>query len=221
MPITTVGSTPPGTGGYTPPVMGTPPGTPPGSGYPPTTPPVTPPTTPPVPGTDPYASSGSTPPNTEINPDGVFLSKVSSMLGQAGGSGFATYRTLKAGLPTGGFKNIAMTGLKGGMISGLISAGVSAVGNGIGVAQGTVTTASAVKNVLHDTIGGTVGGIAGVGIGSLGFKLLGSFMGGVPLLAASVALGAVGGTVAGQLTSNALKNGVGQNPQPLSSYLPW
>lgn len=141
---------------------------------------------------------------------GSDFSSISSMVAHAGGGGFAAY---KLGAQMGqnmkqifgktfmtGIKNSAMTGLKGAGLSALVSAGVSVVSNGVGIATGKIDGSSAVSNVMKDTIGGAVGGLGAVTIGGLGNLALGSLgLAGMPLTIATVALGAVGGVLGGQI----------------------
>lgn len=144
---------------------------------------------------------------------GSDFSSISSMVAHAGGGGFASY---KLGAQMGqnikqifgktfftGIKNSAITGLKGAGLSALVSAGVSVVSNGIGVATGQTDGSSAVSNVMRDTIGGAVGGLGAVTLGGLGNLALGSLgLAGMPLTIATVALGAVGGVLGGQVAKS-------------------
>lgn len=147
------------------------------------------------------ASDGTTP--NAFNAD---FSKISSIVAHTAGTGFTTYKLVAQGGIAPGFKGALMTGLKGAGLAGLVSAGVSAAANGIGVATGKIEKSEAVGNVISDTLTGSIGGLGAVAVGGIGHKLLGSFMQGTPLMIATVALGAVGGTLAAQFTKNAIDN---------------
>ena len=150
-------------------------------------------------GVTPAADDGS----TAFDAD---FSKISSIVSHTAGSGFAAYKLIANGSPITGVKGVLSTGLKGAGLAGLVSAGVSAVANGVGVATGKIEKADAISNVISDTITGSVGGLGAVAVGGIGHKILGSFMQGSPLMIATVALGAVGGTLAAQFTKNAIDN---------------
>jgi hypothetical protein len=152
-------------------------------------------------------------PSTGDTGGGAFggdFSSIGSMVANAAGGGFAAH---KLGNQMGqniksifgktfmtGLKNTALTGLKGAGLSALVSAGVSVVTNGVGIASGSTDGSTAVSNIMKDTIGGAVGGLGAVTIGGLGNLALGSLgLAGIPLTIATVAFGAVGGVLGGQL----------------------
>jgi hypothetical protein len=151
---------------------------------------------------------GSSPTGTSAF--GSDFSSIGSMVANAAGGGFAAHKlgaqmgqNMKAIFGktfTTGLKNSAATGLKGAGLSALVSAGISVVSNGVGIATGKTDGNTAVNNVIKDTLGGAVGGLGAVTFGGLGNLAMGSLgLAGVPLTVATVALGAVGGVLGGQL----------------------
>lgn len=141
------------------------------------------------------------------------------LVGQAAGGGFAAYKL--SGKVAANFKEIADalnqpggnfttatpalqqivgSSMSGAGLSALVAGGVSAVSNGFAVARGQSDGNTAVANVLSDTISGAIGGFGAVSMGGMGQLLLGSFgVVGLPLTIGTVAFGAAGGVLAGQL----------------------
>ena len=151
---------------------------------------------------------GSTPTNpSAFSSD---FASIGSMVANGAGGGFAAYKlgaqmgqnmkSIFGKTFTTGLKNSAVTSLKGAGLSALVSAGVSVVSNGVGIATGKTDGSTAVNNVMKDTLGGAIGGLGAVTFGGLGNLAMGSLgLAGIPLTVATVALGAVGGVLGGQL----------------------
>lgn len=156
-------------------------------------------------GAPPSTMNATTPPIVGGQPSGMGsgdFTTISSMVATGAGGGFATFKMFgPKGPKMHGIKGMLGAGFKGAGISALVSAGVSAVGNGIGVATGKIDSSTAVGNVLTDTLSGAAGGLGAMAVGGIGHALLGKLgMGGIPLTIATVALGALAGTAAGQHT---------------------
>ena len=115
-----------------------------------------------------------------------------------------TYQNVKQGVTHGnigeaakglavGLKQVGAISLKAGAISSALNAGTSILANTFETLSGRQTGQEGIGNVVGDTIGGFISGIGATafsGLTTLGISVAG--VGGIPLMIAGVAGGAVG-----------------------------
>lgn len=99
-----------------------------------------------------------------------------------------------------GIQGVLTTGMHGAGLSAMVAAGVSVLSNGIAAMRGQVDTQTATSNVVSDAISGAMGGFTAVTAAGAGNLMLGAMgLTGLPLTVATVALGAAGGLLGGQV----------------------